>query len=116
MTETRTTLKIVTSNRTTPAAGRTHLPLTDGAQIRPKPKLLDQLCETLQHDQYLHSRAQQGRARRAKPNGWIMSVLIQSVYIGTPQSTPGSPAIAPLQPPDRTDLLPVTVKLLLVDS
>jgi hypothetical protein len=85
MTETRTTQKIITSNRTTPEAGRTHLPHTDGAQIRPKPKPLDQLRETLQHDHDLHSPAQQGLVRRVKPNGWIMSVLIQSVYIDTPQ-------------------------------
>lgn len=38
MTETRTTLKIVTTNRTTPTSGRTDLPLPDGAQIRPKPR------------------------------------------------------------------------------
>jgi hypothetical protein len=65
--------------------GRTLLPLTDGAQIRLKSKPLDQLREALRHDHDLHSRARQGRAQRAKPNGWIMSVLGQSVYIDTPQ-------------------------------
>lgn len=57
MTETRTALQIATSTLTAPAAGRAHLPLTDGAQIRPEPKLLDRLRETLRHNYDLHSLA-----------------------------------------------------------
>src|SRR5450759_1749518 len=52
MTGTRVPLKIVTSNRTSPAPGRTVSPLSAGASDSPKPKLLDQLRESLRSRHY----------------------------------------------------------------
>jgi integron integrase len=52
MTGTKTPLKIVTSNRTSPAPGRTVNPLSTGASDSPKPKLLDQLRESLRSRHY----------------------------------------------------------------
>jgi len=52
MTGTKTPLKIVTSNRTSPAPGRTVSPLSAGASDSPKPKLLDQLRESLRSRHY----------------------------------------------------------------
>ena len=52
MTGTKTPLKIVTSNRTSPAPGRAVSPLSAGASDSPKPKLLDQLRESLRSRHY----------------------------------------------------------------
>lgn len=52
MTGTKAPLKIVTSNRTSPAPGRTVSPLSAGASDSPKPKLLDQLRESLRSRHY----------------------------------------------------------------
>ena len=52
MTGTKAPLKIVTSNRPSLAPGRTASPLSAGASDSPKPKLLDQLRESLRSRHY----------------------------------------------------------------
>jgi len=52
MTVTKAPLKIVTSNRASPAPGRAVSTLSTGVPDRPKPKLLDQLRESLRSRHY----------------------------------------------------------------
>jgi len=52
MTGTKAPLKIITSNRASPAPRRAVSPLSTGVPDRPKPKLLDQLRESLRSRHY----------------------------------------------------------------
>jgi integrase len=57
MTETKASLKIVTTHRTNPPPGGTNGSLSSVAPDRPKPKLLDQLratCHTFRHSFATH--------------------------------------------------------------